>query len=313
MPLPFALKPEHLPAVLVFARVAQCGSFTRAAGELGVSPSALSQSVRALEARMGVRLLNRTTRNVALTEHGAAFLARVAPGLEQIGAAFGEIDDVRGRPSGTLRLNLSRIAAKMVVMPVLGEFTARYPDVKLEISLTDAFVDLVAGGFDAGMRLGESLAKDTTAVRVSEKLRIAVVGSPQYFEEHGKPKTPADLRTHDCIGYRFLSSGAMAVWEFERGGREIKVEVSGRVTISDHDFMLECARQGIGLAYVFDRAVEADVRAGRLVRVLEDWCQPFPGLYLYYPSPTGADAQMPLKLRVFIDFLQSRLPRPRRR
>jgi len=299
--------------VLVFARVAHHGSFTRAAGELGVSPSALSQTLRALEGRMGVRLLNRTTRHVGLTEHGAKFLERVAPGLEQIGSAFHELDDVRGRPSGTLRLNVSRIGATLVVMPVLGEFVKRYPEVRVELASSDAFIDLVAGGFDAGLRLGESLAHNMTAVRVSDKLRAAVVASPEYFKRHGKPKTPGDLRAHDCIGYRFVTSGAMHAWSFERGGREVKVEVEGRLILSDHGLMVDAAREDLGVAYVFDRGVEEDLRTGRLVRVLEDWCEPFAGFYLYHPTPTGSGAQMALKLRVFIDFLQSRLPQPRRR
>ena len=298
------ISPELLPAVAVFARVAQRASFTRAAAELGVSPSALSQAVRSLEERLGIRLLNRTTRRVGVTEAGAQFLQRVLPALEQLGAAFGELDELRDQPSGTLRLNLSRVVLTTIITPILGEFSRAYPQVRLDLTADDSLVDLVAGGYDAGIRLGERLAQDMIAVRATGLQRQVVVGSPEYFRGHPKPRQPADLHEHACIRFR-MGSGNIYRWEFERGGEEFEIDVDGPLIVNDNRFVLEAVRQGLGLGMFLHDMVRDDLESGRLVAVLEDWCPPFPGFYLYYPSR----AQMPLKLRVFIDFLQARLGR----
>lgn len=298
-----AISPDQLPAVAAFARVAHHASFTRAAAELGVSPSALSQTVRGLESRMGVRLLNRTTRSVGLTEAGTQFLQRVLPALEVLGAAFGELDDLRGRPTGTLRLTVPRMAGSVLIAPLLEEFSQRYPEVSLDVTLDDALVDLVAGGYDAGIRLGERLAQDMIAVRITRPQRLAVVGSPNYFRRHRKPVVPADLHEQACIRFRFPGSGALYRWEFGRNGEELEIDVDGPLTTNDVDLTVNAAVRGVGLTQVMEEIVHAELGDGRLLRVLEDWCPEFPGFYLYYPSR----AQMPLKLRVFIDLLTSRL------
>lgn len=294
--------PDQLPAVAAFARVAQHASFTRAAAELGVSPSALSQTVRALETKLGMRLLNRTTRRVGVTEAGAQFLQRVLPALEQLGAAFSELDELRGKPTGTLRLNLPRMAMTTIFAPILGEFCRAYPGIRLDLVADDRFVDLVGEGYDAGIRLGERLAQDMIAIRATREQRIAVVGSPEYFHHNPKPLQPADLHEHPCMRFRF-SSGVIYRWEFGRDGKDFEIDVDGPLICNDNGLMISAAKQGIGLTHIMEELVQRELQSGELVRVLEDWCPPFPGLYLYYPSR----AQMPLKLRVFIDFLQARL------
>jgi DNA-binding transcriptional LysR family regulator len=288
-----------LPAVVAFSRVAHHASFTRAAAELAVSPSALSQTVRALESQLGVRLLNRTTRRVGLTEHGARFLERIRPGLEQIDAAFDDLDLARDRPSGHLRINLPRVVADRVVLPRLPAFLARYPDVEVELFVEAALTDLVAGGFDAGIRLGECLAKDMIALPVGPLQRQVVVGSPDYFRRHPPPRTTADLIEHDCIRHR-LSSGRVMAWEFTRDGRDYEVEVRGRLVFNDSALSHAAALAGLGLSQQFEAVVAADFAAGRLLRVLDDAMAPFPGFYIYYP----AREHLPPKLRVFVDFLR---------
>lgn len=299
---PNLVGPEHLPAVAAFARVAQHASFTRAAAELGVSPSALSQTVRLLEERLGMRLLNRTTRRVGVTEAGAVFLQRVLPALEQLGAAFSELDELRGKPAGTLRISLPRLALSTLIAPLLDPFCRAYPEVRLELIADDRLVDLVGEGYDAGIRLGERLAQDMIAVRATREQRIAVVGSPEYFRRNPEPKVPADLHEHPCMRFRF-SSGVLYRWEFGRDGQDFEIDVDGPLICNDNVLMIHAAKQGLGLTHIMEEMVRGELQRGELVRVLEDWCPPFPGLYLYYPSR----AQMPLKLRVFIDFLQARL------
>ncbi len=292
-----------LPAVAAFARVARHGSFTRAADELDVSPSALSQTVRTLEAQLGVRLLNRTTRRVALTEHGERFLQQVMPGLQQIDAAFADLDYLRGRPSGTLRINLPAVAAEHLVNPHLPGFLARYPEVRVELFVDRALADIVAGGFDAGIRLGECLARDMVAVPVGPMQRQAIVAAPAYFARHGVPREPADLVGHDCIRYR-RSNGRLMPLEFTRDGRDFEVEVDGRLVVNDSEIGLDLLRRGVGMAQVFEWQVAADLAAGRLRRVLDDWMAPFPGWHVYYP----AREHLPPKLRVFVDYLREALP-----
>jgi DNA-binding transcriptional LysR family regulator len=298
----YPVSPEQLPAVAAFARVAQLASFSKAAATLGVSPSALSQTIRALEARLGIRLLNRTTRRVGVTEAGAMFLQRVLPALEQFTAAFSELDELRGTPTGTLRISLPRMAMTTIVAPLLSDFCGAYPQIRLDLIADDRFVDLIGEGFDAGIRLGERLAQDMIAVRATHEQRIAVVGSPEYFERHPRPLQPADLHRHRCLRFRF-SSGVIYRWEFGRAGQEFEIDVDGPLICNDNGLMQVAAKQGVGLAHLMEDLVREDLARGALVRVLDDWCPPFPGFYLYYPSR----AQMPLKLRVLIDFLAARL------
>ncbi|MBN6150729.1 LysR family transcriptional regulator [Xanthomonas sp. AmX2] len=289
-----------LSAVIAFVRVAHHASFTRAASELAVSPSALSQTVRALEAQLGVRLLNRTTRRVGLTEHGERFLQQVAPGLQQIDAAFQDLDFVRDRPAGHLRITLPRIAADMLVLPHLPAFVTRYPEVQVELSIDPALTDLVATGFDAGLRLGECLARDMVALPIGPMQRQAIVATPDYFRRHAPPRTPQDLVGHHAIRHR-ASNGRLWAWEFTRDGRDFSVEVAGTLTVNDTAVALQMVHAGLGMAQVFEAMVADDVAAGRLLRVLDDWQQPFPGFHIYYP----AREHLPPKLRVFIDHLRA--------
>ncbi len=291
-----------LPAVAAFACVARHGSFTRAAAELGVSTSALSQSVRALEAQLGVRLLNRTTRRVGLTEHGGRFLQRVAPGLQQIDAAFADLDFLRDRPAGTLRINLAAVAAEQLVCPHLPDFLARYPEVTVELYADRRLADIVEGQFDAGIRLGECLQRDMVALPLGPMQRQAIVATPAYLARRGVPATPDALTGHDCIRWR-RSDGRIQPWEFTRDGRDFEVEVDGRLVVNDTVMGLDALRRGTGLGQVFAWQVREDVAAGRLQSVLEDWQAPFPGWFVYYP----AREHMAPKLRVFIDFMRERL------
>jgi DNA-binding transcriptional LysR family regulator len=299
------MDPAQLPALAAFAAVARHGSFTRAAGETGVSPSALSQTVRLLETQLNVRLFNRTTRRVALTEAGAQFLARVKPALAALSDAIDALDETRDHPAGTLRVTLPRVASELLVLPHLGEFARRYPQIRLELALDDGFTDLVAEGFDAGIRLGESIAQDMVAIPLGGEVRIAVAGAPSYFERHPRPATPDDLAAHDCLHYRFATSGGLYRWEFARPDdptRVFDVETRGHFVTNDLRTMVRAAEEGVGLLHVIDDYVRAQLDDGRLVQVLDAWCPSFRGFYLYTPSR----AQMPLKLRALIGFLQEK-------
>ncbi|GLK84557.1 LysR family transcriptional regulator [Ancylobacter defluvii] len=281
----------------VFLAIARQGSFRRAAAELGVTPSALSHSMRLLEERLGVRLFNRTTRSVALTEAGGRLFGRVNPAFRDIHDAIDELNLFRDRPFGTLRLNAPRLCARLVLMPLLTRFMAAYPDIRVELAVSDALVDIVADGFDAGIRFGENIAADMLTVPIGPRHAFAVVGSPGYFARHGTPQDPRELRDKPCIRFRFPGGGLYA-WEFERGGEEVAVEVDGPLTLSEQDLMLEAALDGAGMAYLFEAQVRPHLASGTLVRVLEDWCPHYPGFYLYYPSRR----QMPATLRSFIDY-----------
>lgn len=294
-----------LPAVVAFARVAHHASFSRAAAELDVSPSALSQTVRALESQLGVRLFNRTTRRVALTEHGQRFLQQVAPGLRQIDEAFRDMDFLRDRPAGHLRINLPNVVAERMIAPHLPAFMARWPEVQVELFVEPALADLVAGGFDAGIRLGESLAREMVALPIGPMQHQAIVATPGYFQRHPKPVEPADLVHHECVRYR-RSNGRLMAWEFTREGRDFEVEVGGRLIVNDSDLGLVLVRQGLAMSQVFEAQVVAELRSGELVRVLEAWQQPFAGFHIYYP----AREHLPPKLRVFVDYLREVLPPP---
>ena len=293
---------DDLSGLTALLAVAEKSSFTAAAAQLRLTPSALSQSVSALEQRVGVRLLQRTTRSVGLTEAGARFLSRVQPALASVQAAFESLDEQRGRPAGTVRLNVPRMASSSIIEPLLAEFLSTYPELRLDITLDDGLVDIVKGGFDAGIRIGELLDKDMVGVRIGADLRIAVVGSPSYFAQHGKPKHPRDLHRHSCINYRRISSGSIYRWEFTDQGREIAIAVDGRVTTNDNSVMIRAALDGMGIAYLTESSAAEAIASKRLVRVLTRFCPPFPGLFLYYPSRT----QVPPKLRALIDFLRAR-------
>lgn len=287
----------------IFLSIANHRSFRKAATELGVSPSALSHALRGIEERVGLRLLNRTTRSVALTEAGERLQARLSPAFRDIADALEDLNNLRGRPAGTLRLNAARLSADLVLMPVVNRFVRAYPEVSVEVVVDNALVDVVSGGFDAGVRFGEQIAADMIAVPIGPRHRFAVVGSPDYFARHPKPQTPQDLRGLPCIRYRFLS-GALYQWEFERGGDALAVSVDGPVTLSDQDLMVGPALAGVGLAYLFEAQVGALIESGRLVRVLEDWCPFYPGFFLYYPSRR----QLPAALRAFVDFVKAPAP-----
>lgn len=294
---------ELVPAISAFAKVAYHASFTRAAIELGVSPSALSQTIRALESRLGVRLLERTTRRVGLTEIGQRFLAEVQPGLASLADAVDSLNESRDLPAGLLRLNLSRTAADIVVLPHLVDFIDAYPDITVELSCDNALLDLVTGGFDAGIRLGENLANEVVAVPLGGRHRIAVVASPRYLATRPAPRTPADLAHHRCINVR-LPTG-LYKWEFETDGRLFTVDVSGPIVTNDGDVVLAAVRAGAGIALAFETQVADDIASGRLQPLLEPWWPRFDGFHLYYPSRRHVSR----KLRAFIDFLQARMPR----
>ncbi|SFP78811.1 LysR family transcriptional regulator [Variovorax sp. 770b2] len=295
------MSPELLPAIAAFARVAHHASFTRAAEELGVSPSALSQTVRTLEQRLGVRLLDRTTRRVGVTELGQQFLAGARPGLDALAQAVEGIDEARDKTAGLLRLNAARVSAELLLFPHFGDFAQAYPDITLELVCDNRMVDLVEGGFDAGIRLGESLAQDVVAVPVGGPLRMVTFASPRYLQGRTPPQTPEDLRAHHCLNYR-LTTGGLYRWEYAQDGRVLDVEVAGPLVSNDSDVLLAAARNGAGIMVAFEESVRADFESGRLVPLLQPWWPTFPGFYLYHPSR----AQMPRKLRVFIDFLQAR-------
>ncbi len=290
-----------LPDLMAFARIAELKSFRKAAQALGVSPSALSHALRNMEARLGVRLLNRTTRSVALTEAGERLLARLRPALDDIGQALSEVKDFRDRPAGRLRLNMSRGAARMIVAPRLASFIAAYPEVRLEIATDDGLTDIVAGGFDAGVRLDESLQADMVAVRVGGPQRMVVVGSPDYFARCGRPAIPADLVGHACFRLRW-PSGALLPWEFEHEGRTLRVEVTGPLIVDEVLVQHRAVLDGAGLAYVLEHHVAEDLASGALETVLDAWCPPFPGFHLYYPSRR----QISPALRAFIDHMRVR-------
>jgi DNA-binding transcriptional LysR family regulator len=260
----------------------------------------VSQTVRALEERVGVRLLQRTTRNVGLTEAGSHFVARLRPALDEVQAAFDSLGELRDAPAGTLRLTMPRFAFTNVLEPRLAAFLDAYPQIKVEVFVADGPVDLVQQGFDAGIQLGEELGREMVAVRITEDHRIAVVGSPDYFARHGKPKHPRDLSAHDCIGYRRSPGSALYRWEFTEDGKDFEVAVEGRVLLSDRGLMIGAAINGLGLAYVAEARVRDLIAQKRLVRVLDAWCLPYPGLFLYYPSR----ANIAPKLQALVGFLR---------
>lgn len=275
---------QGLDDLAAFAVVATERSFTRAAAKLGVSPSALSQTIKGLEARLGVRLLARTTRSVTPTEAGARLLEAVAPRLEEIEHALAALGEMRDRPAGAIRINAGEHSARTVLQPGLAKLIPTYPDIRVEIVVDYGLIDIVAEGFDAGVRLGEQVAKDMIALRIGPDMRMAVVGSPAYFRDRPAPLTPQDLTEHNCINMRLPTYGGLFPWEFERDGRELKVRVDGQLVFNTLRQRLDSALQGLGLAYMPEDVAQPHMAAGDLVRVLEDWCPPFAGYHLYYPS-----------------------------
>lgn len=290
---------DELGALSAFLVVAEERSFTRAARRLGVSQSALSHAMRGLEEQIGVRLLARTTRSVAPTEAGEQMLARLRPALADIRDALEGISGFRDKPAGRVRLLVPRFAALTVLVPKLGRFARDYPDVVLDITTDDSRVDLVAAGFDAGIQFGEFIEQDMTAVRVSPDHRPAIVGSPRYFQSHSRPKTPRDLLRHRCINFRHGSAGVYR-WEFDKGKQSLTVAVNGPLVVDDVEVMTRAAIDGVGLAFMTEEHASAHLASGALVRVLEDWCPPFPGYFLYYPSRR----QQPAALAALIETLR---------
>jgi DNA-binding transcriptional LysR family regulator len=286
--------------IVAFLAVARERSFTRAAAQLGVSQSALSQTVRGLETRLGLRLLTRTTRSVAPTEAGERLLRAAGPRLEEIDAELAALGALRDRPSGTIRITAHDHAIRTVLWPALEKLLPDYPDIKVEIVIDYGLTDIVAGRYDAGVRTGEMVAKDMVAVRIGPDMRSAVVGAPSYFATRPHPKTPQDLTNHTCINLRLPTRGNLYAWEFEKGGHELKVRVEGQLVFNGTAPMLDAALAGFGLAYVPEDSVAAHLAGGRLIRVLADWCPTYPGYHLYYPSrrqPTPAFALLVNALR----------------
>ncbi|RYD24848.1 MAG: LysR family transcriptional regulator [Lysobacteraceae bacterium] len=275
---------EDLGGLAMFLAVAEEKSFTRAAARLGVSQSALSHSMRRLEAKLGLRLLTRTTRSVSPTIAGERLLATLGPALDDIDDMLSSLTELRERPAGTIRITTSKHAARTILWPVVERVTAENPDIVVELSVDSGLTDIVADRFDAGVRLGERLEKDMIAVRIGPQLRMAAVGSPAYFAKHGTPITPDDLARHSCINLRFTTSGGLYVWEFEKAGRELKVKVEGQLVLNDVDLTVDAAVAGRGIAFMIEDHATDQIANGHLVRVLEDWCEPFDGHYLYYPS-----------------------------
>ncbi len=299
----FTIEAGQLPALLAFARIAELGSFTQAARELGVSPSALSQTLRGLEAGIGVRLLHRTTRRVGLTEAGSALLARIEPALLDIDAALDDIRQQRERPAGTLRITVPQIVAPALLEPHLAEFLRTYPEIRLDILVDSALNDLVADGLDAGIRLGEKVQLDMIALPLGGAQRSVVVGAPDYLARRGTPMHPRDLHAHNCLRTRFGGGGTVYRWEFCERGRWFEIGVDGNLVCNDTALTLHAALAGIGLVHTMEARVRDALDDGTLVSVLDDWLPPYDGFYLYYPSR----AQLAPKLRVFADFLRERL------
>jgi DNA-binding transcriptional LysR family regulator len=286
--------------LVAFLAVARERSFTRAAAQLGVSQSALSQTVRGLEARLGLRLLTRTTRSVAPTEAGERLLHAAGPRLDEIDEALTALSALRDKPAGTIRITAHDHALRAVLWPALERLLPDYPDIKVEVVIDYGLTDIVAERFDAGVRVGEQVAHDMVAVRIGPDMRSAVVGAPSYFAGRKRPEAPQDLTTHSCINLRLPTRGGLYAWEFEKGGRALRVRVEGQLVFNGSGPMLDAALAGFGLAYLPEDSVRAHVAEGRLVRVLADWCPPYAGYHLYYPSrrqPTPAFALLVNALR----------------
>jgi DNA-binding transcriptional LysR family regulator len=292
---------NQLDGLLAFWKVAEHRGFTVAAAALEVSPSALSQAIRNLEARLGVRLLNRTTRSISLTEAGEAYLSRIGPALSDVLDAGEQIHALQGRPSGLLRINAARISTDMVLQPLLAGFLKAYPDIQIELTNDEGYVDIVERGFDAGIRMGESVQKEMIAVPLGGPIAVAIVGSPDYFKQRSVPEHPSDLEDHNCVRFRFSGSGAIYKWELLVDGRLVEYDVGGNLTISDSLFSIEAALDGIALAYTFEKIALPHLQAKRLTRALSSFSPTFPGFFLYYPSRR----QLSSKLKALVDYVKT--------
>jgi len=291
---------ENVNDLLAFLAVARERSFTRAAGKIGVSQSALSHTIRGLEERLGLRLLMRTTRSVAPTEAGERLLRSVGPRFDEIDAELAALSELREKPAGAIRITAAEHPAETILWPALAKLLPEYPDIKVEIVIDNGLTNIVAERFDAGVRLGELLAKDMIAVRIGPDMRMAVVGAPSYFARRPRPRAPQDLAGHNCINLRLPTLGGLYAWEFEKGKREVKVHVEGQFVFNNIALRLNAALAGLGLAYLPEDQVQRRLAHGELVQVLEDWCPPFSGYHLYYPSrrqPTPAFALLVEALR----------------
>ena len=278
------MRRENVSDLLAFLAVARERSFTRAGKKLGISQSALSHTIRGLEDRLGLRLLTRTTRSVSPTEAGERLLASVGSRFEEIDAELEALSELRDKPAGTIRITATENAANSILLPKLAKLLPEYPDIKVEIVIDYGLTDIVAQRYDAGVRSGEQVAKDMIAVRIGPDMRMAVVGAPSYFEKRSPPTKPQDLTGHNCINLRLPTHGGVYFWEFEKGGRALKVRVEGQMVLNATTQMLIAALAGLGLAYVPEEMVRAHIAEGQLKRVLEDWCEPYAGYHLYYPS-----------------------------
>jgi DNA-binding transcriptional LysR family regulator len=284
----------HLDDLLAFLAVAREGSFTKAAAKLSVSQSALSHTMRELESRLGVQLLSRTTRSVAPTEAGERLLHSLGPRFDEIDAELTAVSELRERPAGSIRITATEYALDTILWPKLVKFLRQYPDIKVEVFIDNGLTDIVAQRFDAGVRAGEQVAKDMIAVRIGPDMRMAVVGAPFYLKKHPPPEKPQDLIDHSCINLRLLTHGGLYAWEFEKAGRELKVRVDGQLTFNGTFQMLNAAFAGFGLAYVPEDLAQQHIARGRLKRVLADWCPPYSGYHLYYPSRRQSSAAFTL-------------------
>jgi DNA-binding transcriptional LysR family regulator len=278
------MRRENFSDLAVFLTVAEERSFTRAAHKLGTSQSAVSQVVRRVEDSMGLKLLTRTTRNVSLTEAGEQLITTLRPAFDDIQARIAGLSALREKPSGNVRITAGRHAVETLLWPAVHNVLRDNPDVKIELSIDHALTDIVAERFDAGVRLGEEIAKDMVAVKIGPDLRLAVVGSPTYIAEHGTPISPNDLTQHRCINIRQSTKGGLYAWEFEKDGREVNVRVDGSLIVNDSGVIYKAAEEGVGLACVMEDLVADQMASGQLIRVLEDWCAPFAGYHLYYPD-----------------------------
>jgi DNA-binding transcriptional LysR family regulator len=296
---------ENFNDLLAFVSVARERSFTKAAAKLGVSQSALSHTIRGLETRLGLRLLTRTTRSVSPTEAGERLLQTVGHRFEEIEAELEALSQLRDKPAGTIRITTTDYAADAILLPKLAKLLPRYPDIKVEIIVDYGLTDIAAQRYDAGVRSGEQVAKDMIAVRIGPDIRMAVVGSPSYFATRSSPKKPQDLTDHNCINLRLPTHGGFYAWELEKGDRELRVRVDGQLVLNSATQMLSAALAGFGLAYLPEGLVQPHLAKGQLKRVLEDWCQPYSGYHLYYPSRR----QLSPAFALVVDALRYRSPR----
>lgn len=294
------MKRNELNDLAAFVVVADEMSFTRAAAKLAMSPSALSHAMKALEDRLGLQLLARTTRRVSTTEAGEHLLRTLRPALADINAGLIALNRLRDEPAGTLRITTPRHAATSVLFPILPDFRHAYPEIRIEITIDESLTDIIESRYDAGIRPGEKVAKDMVAVPISPRLRTAVVASPTYFADHPTPNTPQDLTEHGCINYRYATSGNLYPWGFERGGRSFQMRVEGSLVLNDGDLILAAALAGQGIAYLHEDQVVDLVAEGRLIRILKAWCPTLPGYYLYHPNRS----QIPPALTALIDVLR---------